>query len=89
MINKSLFLFLDVESAIQSKMFKEGNIWYCNDCPYKSNRKSNLLEHVEARHVSHPGYLCQYCEKVFGCESSPISRNVRSSVSQLVSALVR
>ena len=59
------FCFLDVESAIQSKMFKEGNIWYCNDCPYKSNRKSNLLEHVEARHVSHPGYLCQYCEKVF------------------------
>ena len=58
-------LFLDVESAIQSKMSKEGSMWYCNDCSYQSNKKSHLYDHVEARHISHPGYQCQYCDKVF------------------------
>ena len=39
---------------------------------------------------THFGYICtNQMYMFFGCESSPISRNVRSSVSQSVSQLVR
>lgn len=55
---------LDVEMEIIKKMFKEGIFWYCSDCSYKSGTKSNVYEHVEAKHVIHGGYQCQLCTSV-------------------------
>ena len=66
-----LVLFvLDVESAISEKMVKEGSIWYCNDCSYQSGQKGHVYEHVEAKHVIHGGYQCQYCDKVLKSRAS-------------------
>lgn len=65
----SLFC-LDVETEISEKMYKEGSIWYCNDCSYQSGQKGHVYEHVEAKHVLHGGYQCQYCDKVLKSRAS-------------------
>ena len=64
---------------LQRKLFLKANIFncaLCNAIQYQTNHfyfwHSTLQAHFK-------------CEVFFGCESSPISRNVRSSVSQLVS----
>ena len=54
----------DVDSVILSKMHKEGSNWKCTDCSYGSYKKNNVYEHVESRHVTHPGYYCEYCNKI-------------------------
>jgi len=53
----------DIESLIQSKMYKEGSTWYCTDCQYQST-KSHVYEHVESKHIQHPGWQCFYCKKI-------------------------
>ena len=60
---------LDVDSEINQKMFKDGSLWYCNDCEYKGS-KSHVYEHVEAKHVSHGGYQCQFCSKILKTKGS-------------------
>ena len=57
-----MFCFcLDIETAIAEKMYKNGGLWYCNDCDYKTPNKSHCYEHVEAKHIVHGGYTCQIC----------------------------
>ena len=65
-----LFLLLDVEAEIQSKMYKDGHIWICCDCSYQSSERTNLRAHIEARHISHSGYQCQFCEKIYKTKDS-------------------
>ena len=45
-------------------MFKEGGVWCCHECPYRSPLKHNMFEHIESKHVQHNGYLCDFCEKI-------------------------
>merc|ERR1712126_492281 len=59
----------DIDSEINQRMFKEGSIWYCNDCEYKGS-KSHVYEHVEAKHVTHGGYQCQFCSKILKTKGS-------------------
>ena len=56
----------DLEAEILSKMTKEpGGLWQCTVCLYKSKKKIHVSEHVEAKHVSHPGYQCSNCLGVY------------------------
>jgi len=34
----------------------------CSDCGLKT-KSSNLYNHIEAKHLDHPGYNCVYCHK--------------------------
>jgi len=52
------------EEMINSKMWKGDGHWACADCDYTSKKNSNVYEHIEAKHVQGPGYMCQECEKV-------------------------
>ena len=67
---KHLFFFLDLESEIHQRMYKEGGHWFCKECNHKSSQKGHLYEHVEAKHISHGGYQCLYCEKVLKTQAS-------------------
>merc|ERR1712098_590928 len=55
----------DLESIIKDNMLKDGGIWFCMACSYQTQQKSHVYEHIEAKHVEHPGYECSFCKKVF------------------------
>ena len=38
--------------------------WSCNDCGKFSKLKNDIAKHVEANHITHPGLVCDLCEKV-------------------------
>jgi len=38
--------------------------WSCNDCGKFSRLKNDIAKHVEAVHITHPGLVCDLCEKV-------------------------
>jgi len=38
--------------------------WSCNDCGKFSRLKNDIVKHVEAVHITHPGLVCHLCEKV-------------------------
>ena len=66
--------FLDsiFEQEILSKIEKisTGPGWLCKDCGYVGNRKGHVYEHVEAKHVDHPAYICDLCDSVCKNRSS-------------------
>jgi len=39
-------------------------MWSCNDCGKFSRLKNDIAKHVEAVHITHPGLVCDLCEKV-------------------------
>ena len=57
--------FLDVENAVNSKMYKDGVMWTCTECKYHSQKKAHVFEHIEGKHQVHDGYYCQTCQQVF------------------------
>ena len=63
--------FVDLDSVILSKMSRnEAGDWQCNDCYRTSNKKINIMEHIEASHVETPGYNCEICYKIFKTKHS-------------------
>ena len=64
-INLDPKTFLDVENAVNSKMYKEGVMWTCTECNYQSQKKAHVFEHIEGKHQVHDGYFCQSCQQVF------------------------
>ena len=59
----------DLNFLISSKMSKvlgeAGHInWRCDDCLYESKYKTNVMEHVESKHVHSTGIICQFCNLV-------------------------
>ena len=63
-----------LEQEILSKMRRsnltdEAGSWVCLECGYQ-RKKSHVIEHIEARHVEHPGYACMECPKVFQTRGS-------------------
>ena len=58
---KYFFFILD---EVASMMVKESGTWWCKKCQFSSNYKARLWEHIEARHLNCPGYVCPMCEKV-------------------------
>jgi len=67
----------DLEELIRSKMVKEQGSWHCTDCPYTTKNNSNLFEHIESRHVDHPGYCCDICMKFCATRNSLRNHKVR------------
>ena len=55
---------IEVEMEIKGKMLREGIIWYCTECSYKSKSKYNVYCHIESHHVIHGGHLCHLCSSV-------------------------
>jgi rubrerythrin len=58
-------LNVKIKEEIHSKMDKtsEGQ-WYCLVCRYESAKKSHVFEHIEAKHIDHPGYSCPICGRL-------------------------
>ena len=61
---KHFILVTGHEEMINSKMWKGEGQWACTDCDYTSKKKDHVYEHIEAKHVQGPGYMCQQCDKV-------------------------
>ena len=51
-------------------MLKFPGTWRCSDCAYESKNKNNMYEHIECRHVTHPGYVCPHCSKRIASRNS-------------------
>lgn len=66
-----------------SKMQRTDDLknWLCMECGYKS-KKSHVMEHVEAKHVEHPGYACPICPKTFQTRGS-LRQHRRAHVRQV------
>ena len=69
--------FIDVVTELNKKMYKEGKLWFCTDCEY-TGTKGHVYEHVEAKHVIHGGYQCQFCNKVLKTQGSLRVHNNKS-----------
>jgi len=54
----------ELEAEILSKMLRMNDKWTCLDCGFTRPQKCQVLVHVEAKHVNHPGYQCTMCDKV-------------------------
>ena len=42
----------------------------CSDCDYTSKYRANLPKHIECRHISLPGLVCNICQKVYPTRES-------------------
>ena len=58
-------------ATIEAMIEKHVDGFVCTECDYKSNRISNVKEHVE-KHIEGLEYNCNSCSKVF-----KISQNLR------------
>ena len=78
MINVKFCMNLGLENAIDENMFKDGGVWYCKACSYQTERKSNMKDHVEGKHLSQNfGFLCQSCNKTYKTKASLRDHNKR------------
>jgi len=72
-----------VKVLIRSKITQlDKNMFQCLECEHTSNYKSNMVKHVEDRHVKHQGHACEYCEKICPSRnalSAHISRKHRNT----------
>ena len=67
---------LELNSMILSKMMRnEVGDWQCNECFQTSNKKQNIMEHIEASHMETPGYNCDVQHKT--------AQNKRSCMTEL------
>ena len=47
-----IIIFCVPTGSIESLMYKNGSYWCCSECEYSSLKKSNVKEHIEAKHVN-------------------------------------
>ena len=59
-------VYAEVLKQAESKMEKDiaTGLWICLVCGIV-RKKSHLFDHIEARHVVHPGYTCDHCVKSY------------------------
>ena len=56
-------LSAEVEAYVSQEFSEKGSsVWRCVDCGYKSDRRNNLLKHIDSIHLSE-GYNCPICTK--------------------------
>ena len=60
----------ELESTIKSMMAKKEGGWACNVCGFLKLRKAHVKDHVEAKHIQHPGFLCPHCDRVYASRHS-------------------
>ena len=71
MSSLALIFILDMEDAVNSKMYRDDSLmWTCAECQYQSRTKGHVFEHIEGKHNVHEGYFCQTCEKVYKSRAS-------------------
>jgi len=63
--NKVCVNLEELDATLESMMYSKESVWYCLNCAYVSPIRARVRNHVEARHVTHSGFVCQDCEKVF------------------------
>ena len=51
----------------------EAGAWTCTVCAYSTHHRTNLYQHVEAKHVPSAGYSCPHCTKF--CPNSKSLKN--------------
>jgi len=67
----------DVEAAVWSQIGRsDGGSWTCLVCSYSTHHKTNMFQHVEAKHVQTGGYHCPLCQKF--CPNSKSLKNHKS-----------
>ena len=55
----------DLDVLISSKMIRgENGDYMCLDCPYTNKTRQRLKYHIESKHVSSPGHICEFCQKI-------------------------
>ena len=59
----------EVDDRIQELIERREGLLYCQVCDYKTNRLSNVKEHVEI-HIEGLSYTCQFCDKTFRSKNS-------------------
>ena len=65
------------EAAVWSQIGKlDDGSWTCLVCAYSTHHKTNMFQHVEARHVQTEGYHCLLCQKF--CPNSKSLKNHKS-----------
>ena len=75
--SKHGFFLSELTEQIRSKMIKDPIMgWKCSDCDYRTKNNSVLYEHIESKHVDHPGYECDICSKF--CSTRNSLRNHKS-----------
>ena len=62
----SISLFIDIDEVIATKMTQitDDNgrrLWRCIDCYRESQNKKDIARHIEATHIAHPGFECEFC----------------------------
>lgn len=57
----SAFLQSMLDAEIDAKYERLGTDWRCLDCTFASRNRHHVIEHIEAKHVDHPGYVCGEC----------------------------
>jgi len=58
-----LFFELNQEILSQISFDNDAGGWRCQICGI-IRKKSHLMEHVEAKHMNHPGFQCQLCNRI-------------------------
>ena len=59
----------EVDDRIQELIERREGLLYCQVCDYKTNKLSNVKEHVEI-HIEGLCYTCQFCDKTFRSKNS-------------------
>lgn len=50
-------------ALLQHVSRSSSGLWQCNLCSLSSNKKSNVLCHVESKHLQSGGWSCQICKE--------------------------
>jgi len=63
----SIDFYVDIETLVFSKISRVPGLpmvlWQCLECTFTSKNRHNVFDHVESKHVTHEGYMCQLCSK--------------------------
>ena len=56
--------FEELDRIIRTMFFKNDfNQFQCKKCDYLSGVQTNVINHVESKHVETPGVVCELCQK--------------------------
>ena len=69
----------DYETTINSMMEKVNNLWHCKVCgkEYVSKQKTNLKQHIEAKHATGFRHICDICGKSCSSKISLVKHTSR------------
>jgi len=57
------FQALDVKINSKVMYYPDEQVFKCTECDYYSVTKRHVLNHIESKHIAHPGASCAYCFK--------------------------